>query len=133
MRLIRVKLSLNTYKLRGFTPIANIPIFSKLYYPKAIRVLGKNFFTSWSLNKYSLAANNKEFFLKNFGKQDFIFKSGYAYYAWSFKFPSGILLVFTGKRGTSYEYCGRSPTKKDSKELKNFFKMIMKWNSLWKK
>jgi hypothetical protein len=72
---------------------------------------------------HKIFKNNKDFFLKNFGKHDFIFTGEYREYAWGFKIPSLILVVFTGRRGSSYYYSGEM-TDYNFERIKNFLDFI---------
>lgn len=54
-----------------------------------------------------LTKNNKQFFLDTFGRQDFVYTFEHKHYVWAFKLPSdNIFLVFSGNKGTSFEYTG---------------------------
>lgn len=75
-----------------------------------------------------LTQNNKDLFLKTFGKQDFVFTCEYKNYGWGFKFDNIILIVLTGNKGTSYEFKG-VPTEKDEEALKLFFDWIIEESS----
>lgn len=77
-------------------------------------------------NLTALTKDNREFMRRYFGKEDFIWTYTRKYaYAWGFEFPLGILIIFTGKRGTSYEYSG-NPTQEDANMFKRLLEFIIK-------
>jgi hypothetical protein len=75
---------------------------------------------------HELTKNNKDLFLKKYGKQDFVWTYEYKQYAWAFELPSSaIFVVFTGNRGTSYEY-NKPLTDADIKSIERFIMHIFK-------
>jgi len=115
----RRPISKKEYEEEPFTRIENINILREVLY---------NFITIKKLNiiiyNIRLLGNNKQLFLDKFEKQDFVWTDEYKQYAWGFKFPNGRLLVFTGNKGTSFEYEGYAQ-ERDAKALAKFFKFII--------
>lgn len=73
-----------------------------------------------------LSQNNKQFFLENFGKQNFVFTYEYKQYAWAFTLPSNkIFVVFTGNKGTSYECSSYSLGENDQKRIIHFLDYLL--------
>jgi hypothetical protein len=108
----RATVTIKEYKNLGFTPCVNNLKFRSV------------------IHKYSefpgflkrVFSNRREAFLKEFGKQDFVFIGEYKHFCWGFKLPSGMrLLVLTGNQGTGYEYeMGSEPADEDVKDFDQF-------------
>jgi hypothetical protein len=97
--LTRYPISVKQYRSMNFDNLLNHPYFRKflmnIYNSKNFKVI-----TNFS-------KNHKRFLLEKYGKQDFVWTYQYKEYAWAFKLPSSsILIVFSGNKGTSYEYSG---------------------------
>ena len=137
----RYKITKKEYESGQFIRIENFPILDKIFqlYFASLKNIASNI-TGSLINKITgktpaftvnqmqrlikLTQSNKDLFLKVFGKQDFVWTYEYKNYAWAFKFSSGDFKVFTGNKGTSYEFAG-NPTKEDAKELKVLLDFII--------
>lgn len=111
----RYNITKKEYESKMFDRVENFNLFKKIFYPKNYILKYKDIF------KYT--QNNKEYFIEKFGKQDFRWVSEYVCFAWGFKFPNGILVVFSGNGGTSYEFDG-SPNKDDVKEFEELLNIV---------
>jgi len=112
----RIVISQKEYEFNYFQRIENFDILNKIFFKDMDRIKDMD-------QIMGLTCNNKKLFLETFGKQDFVWVYEYREYAWGFKFPSGRLLVFTGNRGTSYEFEG-IPQDRDAIVLKKLFDFI---------
>lgn len=122
----RANITKKEYENSNFIKINNIQLFQRVFIPQ-MQMIRKRLKDSFFDRISKLTQNNKQFFLTNYGKQDFVFVYEYWNYAWSFKFPNGILLVFTGNKGTSYEFLG-TPDQTDQTELVKLFNAILKFD-----
>lgn len=123
----RANISKREYEKGGFSRMEYSSIFSSIFssfYPSLLSYLNKKKLRKKIEEIHLLLKNNKDFFIQNWGKQDFVLTSEYKHYAWSFNFPNGIMIVFTGNRGTSYEFSG-NPNKEDYNFFIEFIQPIL--------
>jgi hypothetical protein len=83
-------------------------------------------------NVMNLLNNNKQLFLRILGKQDFVFTYEFMSYTWGLKFPNGILALYTGNKGTGFEYKG-NPDERDVQDFEYLLNFIIKQNELEQK
>lgn len=101
----RKNISISEYKKGNFKNLQEFKIF-------------------WKMINLQYTQNNKEYFIKKFGRQDFVFRFEYVNYAWGFQLPSGRLIVFSGRKGTFFEFDGDSLTKEDIRLIKSLFEKV---------
>jgi hypothetical protein len=140
----RYNISKKDYEAGDFIRIENFPLFDKIFQSYWITlknvasVIGGNLvkiitgdYPAYTVKQtqslINLTKNNKQLFIDTFGKQDFVWTYEYKHYAWGFKFPSGILIIFTGNKGTSYEF-NNEPNEKDVVEFKKILDFIIDSN-----
>lgn len=108
-------------------PFYRIKKVSDWLFPQMPRIFKKKTWDEHAERSMRLTQNNKQWFLDKYGKQDFVWTGEYKEYAWSFEFTSGgILLIFTGNRGTSYHTNLTDFTDVTFKEFKDFLDIVGK-------
>lgn len=108
----RFPVTITEYKKGEFIHFMNNPRFRNIvgaYYKKGFA------------NLHGIHGNRREAMSAKYGKQDFVYVGESKNYTWGFKLPSGvIMLIMTGRQGTTYEYLGGNPTMEDLRSFKTF-------------